>query len=92
MANAEVLVKVKEALGETGKYQDGPLTVFIDEVIGHMVAGGVPEAVANSSAAAGVIAIGVTQLRYGNGVLSDYFYSRATQLAYEVSKGGGSGE
>ena len=92
MAKAEVLAEVKKALGETGSYQDGPLNVFIDEVIGHMVDGGVPEAVANSSAAAGVIALGVTQLRFGNGVLSEYFYSRATQLVYKSSEGGDSGE
>ena len=82
---ADTLSKVKNALGITGEYQDGTLTVYIDEVKAYMVSAGVPESVVNSDVSAGVIARGVTDLwNYGSGAgkLSDYFYQRVSQLAY----------
>ena len=91
---ADTLSKVKNALGITGEYQDGTLTVYIDEVKAYMVSAGVPESVVNSDVSAGVIARGVTDLwNYGSGAgkLSDYFYQRVSQLAYTTptTEGGG---
>ena len=84
MADAKILSSVKNALGSTGTYQDGALNIYIDEVIAYMVGAGVPESVANSTASAGVIALGVTDLQYRGGKLSAYFYERLSQLNYEV--------
>lgn len=80
-----ILVKVKNALGITGDYQDSTLTVYIDEVKGYMASAGVAESIINSDRSAGVIARGVTDLwNYNNGTgkLSDYFYQRVSQLSY----------
>ena len=84
MADAKVLEAVKKARGMTGTFeaQDNALMIDIDEVIGFMVAGGVPEKVANSEASAGVIARGIEDIKYNSGKLSDYFYQRVSQLAY----------
>jgi chemotaxis protein histidine kinase CheA len=84
MADAKILSSVKQALGNTGTYQDGALNVYIDEIISYMVGAGVPESVANSTASAGVIALGVTDLQYRGGKPSAYFYERVSQLNYEV--------
>ena len=84
---ADILAKVKSALGITGEYQDATLQVYIDEVIAYMVSAGVPDEVINSSLSAGVIARGVTDLwnyNGGAGKLSDYFYQRVSQLAYST--------
>ena len=81
---ADVLNKVKSALGITGNYQDTTLKIYIDEVKYYMLDAGVPESVVNSDASAGVISRGVTDLwNYGtnDGKLSDYFYQRVSQLA-----------
>lgn len=81
---ADVLSKVKSALGITGNYQDTTLKIYIDEVKYYMLDAGVPESVVNSDASAGVISRGVTDLwNYGtnDGKLSDYFYQRVSQLA-----------
>ena len=81
---ADVLSKVKSALGITGNYQDTTLKIYIDEVKYYMLDAGVPESVVNSEASAGVISRGVTDLwNYGtnDGKLSDYFYQRVSQLA-----------
>lgn len=81
---ADVLTKIKSALGITGNYQDATLNIYIDEVKYYMVDAGVPESVVNSEASAGVISRGVTDLwSYGtnDGKLSDYFYQRVSQLA-----------
>ena len=81
---ADVLSKVKSALGITGNYQDTTLKIYIDEVKYYMLDAGVPESVVNSDASAGVISRGVTDLwSYGtnDGKLSDYFYQRVSQLA-----------
>lgn len=82
---AGVLESVKNALGITGTYQDATLQIYIDEVIAYMKDAGVSIEVINSSASAGVIARGVTDLwnyNGGAGKLSDYFYQRVSQLAY----------
>jgi len=80
-----LLDKVKTALGITGTFQDGTLTLYIDEVIAYLVGAGVHSAIAKSSAAVGVIARGVSDLwNYGNsgGKLSQYFKERVIQLSY----------
>ena len=84
MADAKLLSAVKIARGMTGTFeaQDSQLNIEIDEVIGYMVAGGVPENVANSEASAGVIARGIEDIKHNGGKLSEYFYQRLTQLAY----------
>lgn len=84
---ADILAKVKSALGITGEYQDATLQVYIDEVIAYMVSAGVSEDIVNSDMSAGVIARGVTDLwnyNGGAGKLSDYFYQRVSQLAYST--------
>lgn len=81
---ADILAKVKSALGITGNYQDATLNIYIDEVKYYMLDAGVPESVVNSDISAGVISRGVIDLwDYGthNGKLSDYFYQRVSQLA-----------
>ena len=81
---ADVLTKIKSALGITGNYQDTTLNIYIDEVKYYMKDAGVPESVINSEASAGVISRGVTDLwSYGtnDGKLSNYFYQRVSQLA-----------
>jgi len=84
MADANLIKAVKLARGMTGTFeaQDAQLNIEIDEVIGYMVAGGVPKEVANSEASAGVIARGIEDIKYNGGKLSDYFYQRVSQLAY----------
>ena len=87
---ADMLSKVKNALGITGSYQDETLKIYIDEVIAYMVDAGVPESVARSEVSAGVVARGVTDLwnyNSGAGRLSDYFYQRVTQLCYKSESG-----
>lgn len=80
----DILDKVKKALGITGTYQDETLTEYITEVKYYMTSAGVPEAVVNSDVSAGVIARGVSDLwSYDGSKLSEYFYQRVTQLAYQ---------
>ena len=84
---ADLLESVKSALGITGTYQDATLKIYIDEVKAYMKDAGVPDEVINSSLSAGVIARGVTDLwnyNGGAGKLSDYFYQRVSQLAYNT--------
>lgn len=81
---ADILTKVKSALGITGNYQDATLNIYIDEVKAYMKDAGVPESIINSDISAGVISRGVTDLwSYGtnDGKLSNYFYQRVSQLA-----------
>ena len=84
MADANLIKAVKLARGMTGTFeaQDAQLNIEIDEVIGCMIAGGVPKELANSEASAGVIARGIEDIKYNGGKLSDYFYQRVSQLAY----------
>ena len=86
MADAKVLSAVKIARGMTGTFeaQDAQLNIEIDMVIGLMVGGGIPKEVANSEASAGVIARGIEDIKYNGGKLSEFFWQRATQLAYET--------
>lgn len=81
---ADILTKVKSALGITGNYQDTTLNIYIDEVKAYMKDAGVPKSVIDSDISAGVISRGVTDLwSYGtnDGKLSNYFYQRVSQLA-----------
>lgn len=86
MADAKVLNAVKIARGMTGTFetQDSQLNIEIDMVIGLMVGGGISQEVANSEASAGVIARGIEDIKYNGGKLSEFFWQRATQLAYET--------
>lgn len=80
MTNAR-LAAVKTALGITGDYQDGTLSVYIDEVVSFLLNAGVAE----TNITDGLIARGVADLwNYGSaeGKLSEYFVQRATQLSY----------
>lgn len=84
---ADILSKVKSALGITGTYQDETLKVYIDEVKDYMLDAGVAKSVVDSDVSAGVITRGVTDLwnyNGGAGKLSDYFYQRVTQLSYKT--------
>lgn len=86
---AEVLERVKNALGITGTFQDDTLKEYIDEVKAFMLDAGVIEEVINSETSAGVIARGVSDLwNYGSGnsSLSPYFIQRVIQLSYKFSK------
>ena len=79
---ADMLTKVKNALGITGTYQDDVLTEYIDEVIAFLNDSGVD----TGNITAGIIARGVSDLwNYGSGdgKLSQYFIQRATQLSYK---------
>ena len=80
MTNAR-LAAVKTALGITGDYQDGTLSVYIDEVVSFLLNAGVAE----TNITDGLVARGVADLwNYGSaeGKLSEYFVQRATQLSY----------
>lgn len=86
VSDAEILEKIKSALGVTGNYQDDTLNVYITDVKEYMKAGGVPVDVVNSTLAVGAISRGVVDLwNYGAGdaEFSTYFMQRVTQLAYE---------
>lgn len=90
---ADILDKVKKALGITGNYQDDTLTEYINEVKEYLLDAGVPQDVIDSDVSAGVISRGVSDLwNYGTGKLSDYFYQRASQLVYKTLNGGGADE
>lgn len=87
MADAELLAKVKLALGETSDFADSMISVYIDEVLSYMLTAGVSESLARASA--GVVARGVSDLwdnDGGNVRFSPYFHERVTQLALK-SKG-----
>ena len=92
MTDAEILLKVKSALGITGNFQDDTLTVYIDEVKGFMKSAGVKENVISSLAAVGCISRGVADLwNYGSGNanFSEYFKMRVLQLRYYNANGDG---
>lgn len=89
--DAELLTKVKSALGITGDYQNDTLTIYINDVKEFMKAGGVSVEVANSTLSIGAICRGVADLwNYGAGdaEFSKYFIQRVAQLAYENGGGG----
>ncbi|MDE5885463.1 MAG: hypothetical protein K2H29_10365 [Oscillospiraceae bacterium] len=82
MAEAELLAKVKLALGETSDFADSMIAIYIDEVLDYMKNAGVSDSIANVSA--GVVARGVSDLwdnDGGNVRFSPYFHERVTQLA-----------
>lgn len=82
MADAQMLTKVKSALGITGNYLDQTLTEYIDEVMTFLTDAGVKR----SNITAGIVSRGVSDLwNYGagDGKLSSYFMQRATQLSYK---------
>ena len=75
------LADVKKALNITGTYQDDTLTIYMNEAMDFLKDAGVSEVHITT----GLVARGVSDLwNYGdgNGKLSEYFYQRATQLAY----------
>jgi hypothetical protein len=82
MTDAEMLSKVKKALGITGNYQDDTLSEYIAEVKSYLLGAGISE----NNITSGIVARGVTDLwNYGagEGKLSAYFMQRATQLSYK---------
>lgn len=82
MTDAELLTKVKKALGITGAYQDDALTEYISEVKSFLIDAGVSSEYITS----GIVSRGVTDLwNYGagDGRLSEYFIQRAAQLSYK---------
>lgn len=83
---AERLTKVKYALygSATPTHNDEQLKIWIDEVIDDMIGAGVKKNLAESAAAVGCIAVGVTDVwNYSSGNVkhSDYFYKRVVQLS-----------
>lgn len=82
MASAEMLTKVKSALGIEGDFQDNTISEYIDEVVAFLIDAGVKQ----SDITAGVVSRGVSDLwsyGSGNGKLSEYFMQRAAQLSYK---------
>ena len=82
MADAQMLTKVKSALGITGDYLNDTLSEYIDEVMTFLTDSGVK----SSNITAGIVSRGVSDLwNYGagDGKLSPYFMQRATQLSYK---------
>lgn len=82
MADAEMLTKVKKALGVEGTYQDDTISEYIAEVCAFLTDAGV----ASENITAGIVARGVSDLwsyGSGNGKLSEYFMQRAAQLSYK---------
>lgn len=89
MSDAEMLQKVKEALGITGDYQDNTLLFYIEEVKEYLTSAGVSESIIQSKKSVGCICRGVTDLwcyGAGQGKLSEYFMQRAIQLTLENSE------
>lgn len=85
MTDAELLYEVKNRIGITGDYQDTTIQGHIEDVKEYLEDAGVPRELLNSKASVGIVARGVSDLwNYGSGdgVLSPYFYERATQLSY----------
>jgi hypothetical protein len=92
LTTAERLEKVKTALygDATPTYNDGQLQIFIDEVIDELISGGVKREVAESTAAVGCIACGVTDIwNYTSGGVkhSEYFNRRMVQLSLKRGDG-----
>ena len=87
MTKAEVLAKVKLALGNVPSHLDETLKLYLEEVCNYLISAGVKvidlEADSIDARAVGCITRGVADLwNYGNGdtKLSEYFYQRADQL------------
>lgn len=83
MSEEEVLKRVKQALGITGKYLDDTLRIYIDDITSYLTAAGVSQENVRSTAALGAVVRGVADIwntGSGNGKLSPYFYEKAIQL------------
>jgi hypothetical protein len=84
LTTAERLAKVKTALGFNGSnYQDETISLYIETVIDEIIDAGVSKEVAESTAAVGLIAVGVNDLwNYTSGGVkhSDFFNRRLIQL------------
>lgn len=83
-----ILDNVKTGLGITGEYQDGALTLYIDEVKAFLTDAGIKPETVESAAVVGLIIRGVADLwNYGagEGKLSEYFLQRAIQLKLKDS-------
>ena len=84
MTEAELLQRVKNALGITGNYQDETIKIYLQDIREYMLDAGVPAYVVDSTAAVGAFVRGVADLwNYGSGsvVLSQYFKERVIQMA-----------
>lgn len=84
MTQAELLSKVKKALGIEGDYQDDTLQIYIDDAKAFMKDAGVLSVVIDNAVSVGCIVRGVADLwNYGSGSvgLSDYFKQRVIQLS-----------
>lgn len=82
MTDAEMLTKVKKALGIQGDYLNDTITEYIVEVKTFLLDAGV----LSSNITSGIVARGVSDLwNYGagEGKLSEYFMQRAAQLSYK---------
>lgn len=78
-----MLEQVKELLGITGKFQDETIKGWIDEIKQLMIDGGISPSIVNDVKSAGVIAKGIDDVYFQKTNLSNYFWQRATQLAYK---------
>lgn len=78
-----MLEQVKKLLGITGKFQDETINGWIDEIKQLMIDGGISPSIVNDVKSAGVIAKGIDDLYFQKTNLSNYFWQRATQLAYK---------
>ncbi len=78
-----MLEKVKKSLGITGKFQDETIQGWINEIQQLMIDGGISPSIVNDEKSAGVIAKGIDDLYFQKTNLSQYFWQRATQLAYK---------
>ena len=78
-----MLEQVKKLLGITGKFQDETINGWIDEIKQLMIDGGIPPSIVDDVKSAGVIAKGIDDLYFQKTNLSNYFWQRATQLAYK---------
>ena len=79
----EVIDQVKKLLGITGKFQDETINGWIDEIKQLMIDGGISPSIVNDVKSAGVIAKGIDDVYFQKTNLSNYFWQRATQLAYK---------
>jgi hypothetical protein len=82
MTDAELLTKVKKALGIQGEYLDDTLSEYVSEVKTFLLDAGVKA----NNITSGIVARGVSDLwNYGagEGQLSEYFLQRVTQLSYK---------
>lgn len=87
-----MLEKVKKNLGITGTFQDDMVQGWIDEIKQLMIDGGIPSSIVNNEKSAGVIAKGIDDVYFQKTDLSNYFWQRATQLAFKEEESSEEGE